>query len=120
MRARSRPITVDIVDETFIDVPPPVLSTLVADARNQRQWWPHLQLSTVRDRGVKGQKWDIAGEIVGTMEIWLEPFWEGVIVHHFVRGHVGARGRRDVATRHTLRWKRSVTGLKDLLERRAL
>jgi hypothetical protein len=120
MLRRSPSATVNIVDETFIGAPPALVSACVADPGSHRQWWPHLRLRTTRDRGVKGQRWDIDGQIVGTMEIWLEPFWDGVILHHYVRGQVGPRAPRDAGLRHTLRWKRSVTGLKDSLESRAL
>lgn len=107
---------VSIVDETYIDAPPALVAAVVAHPDNQRAWWPHLRLRLRRDRGVQGQRWDIEGQVSGTMEIWLEPFWDGVIVHHYVRGRVGARAPRDVALRHTRRWKAAVTRLKDLLE----
>ena len=119
-RPARRTVGVDIVDETYIHAAPEEVSAHVADPRNQRRWWPHLDLDTVRDRGVKGQRWRIEGAITGTMEIWLEPFRDGVILHHYVRGEGAGRRRRSVGTRHTLRWKRDVTRLKDLLEGRAL
>ena len=118
-RPVPRPVRVDIVDETYIQATPEAVSAMVADPHNHRRWWPHLRVRTARDRGVKGQRWEIDGTITGTMEIWLEPFREGVILHHYVRGQGTGRRRRSVGTRHTLRWKRDVTRLKDVLEGRA-
>lgn len=115
----QRAVPVDIVDDTYIHVAPEEVCSLVADPHNHARWWPDLRLRTVRDRGVKGQRWEIEGAIAGTMEIWLEPFRDGVIVHHYVRGQGLGRRRRRAGTRHTLRWKRDVTRLKDVLEGRA-
>jgi hypothetical protein len=50
------------------------------------------------------------------MEIWIEPYWDGAILHHYIRGTRSRRAPRNVASRHTLRWKRAVHGLKDSLE----
>jgi hypothetical protein len=54
------------------------------------------------------------------MEVWIEPWWDGAVVHHYVRGTRGEGAPRDVALRHTLRWKRAVHGLKDRLEGKSL
>ncbi len=48
-------------------------------------WWPELQLSIFMDRGDKGVRWSISGALVGSSEIWLEPFADGVIVHYYLR-----------------------------------
>jgi hypothetical protein len=37
------------------------------------------------DRGLKGIRWSVAGSFVGSSEIWLEPFADGVILHYFLR-----------------------------------
>ena len=107
---------VDIVDDTYIDAPPEAVRAQFDDAAWVRQVWPHLDRTLVRDRGVKGLRWQVTGQVVGEMEVWIEPWRDGSIVHHYVRGHRGPRAPRDVATRHTLRWKRAVHGLKDRLE----
>ena len=54
------------------------------------------------------------------MEIWVEPYWQGAIVHHYVRGVRGAGAPADVGLRHVLRWKAAVSRLKDVAEQRAL
>ena len=79
--------------------------------------WPHLRLHVERDRGVKGVRWVVTGQVDGEMEVWIEPWWDGAVVHHYLRGTTGPRAPRDVAARHTLRWKLAVHALKDSLER---
>ena len=107
---------IDIIDETFIRAAPQVVRASLDDEAWTEQIWPHLSREVTRDRGVKGVRWSVTGQVVGEMEVWLEPFRDGVVVHHYVRGTRGPRAPRDVATRHTLRWKRAVHGLKDRLE----
>ena len=107
---------VAVVDETFIRAAPALIRAQFADARWLAQVWPHLELAVVRDRGVKGIRWAVTGQVDGELEVWIEPFRDGAIVHQYVRGTRGARAPRNVGTRHTLRWKRAVHGLKDRLE----
>jgi hypothetical protein len=107
---------IDIVDETFIRASPDVVRASLDDGGWVAQVWPHLRPTVTRDRGPKGVRWAVTGQVVGEMEVWLEPFRDGVVVHHYVRGHRGPHAPRDVAARHTLRWKRAVHGLKDRLE----
>jgi hypothetical protein len=113
-------LRVDIVDETYIRADPAAIRARLDDEAWADQVWPHLERSVARDRGVKGVRWTVTGQVVGEMEVWIEPFWDGAVVHHYVRGVRGTRGPRDVAVRHTLRWKRAVHGLKDLLEGKSL
>lgn len=113
--ARRRP-AVDIADETFIVAAPAVLAAQFSDVRLWREWWPDLDLTVVRDRGVKGIRWSVAGALTGSAEIWLEPWHDGTIVHWFVRADpVGrtVRTQREYVTAH----KRRVHRLKDELER---
>jgi hypothetical protein len=118
---------VDLVDETFIVASPEVLAGMVADPARHRVWWPDLQLTVFMDRGVLGQRWSMTGALVGSAEIWLEPFADGTIVHHYLRGEPTSDGRtpapwpdtpagwrkaaRERARRATA-WKRSVWALK--------
>lgn len=111
---------VDIVDDTFIRAEPSAIRAAFSDHDALQRIWPHLQIALARDRGVKGLRWQVAGQVVGEMEVWIEPYWDGAIVHHYVRGTRGARAPRNVATRHTLRWKRAVHRLKDSLESTSL
>ncbi|HYO85189.1 MAG TPA: hypothetical protein VES01_01830 [Dermatophilaceae bacterium] len=107
---------IDIIDDTFVAAPPTVLAPLLHHPANQLTWWPHLRLELIRERGVKGAEWVVQGQIEGTMEIWLEPFWEGAVVHHYVRGLTTPGAPPDEGRRHVRRWKQAVTRLKDLLE----
>ncbi len=107
---------VDIIDETFIDASAVRLAATFADPRNHPLWWPHLQLVLQADRGASGSQWRIFGAIEGNMEIWLEPHWEGAIVHHYVRGVCPAGAGRQIRHRHALRWKAAVNALKDRIE----
>ncbi|WP_157692880.1 polyketide cyclase / dehydrase and lipid transport [Pedococcus dokdonensis] len=107
---------IDIVDETFIRARPEVVRATFDDRTWTSQVWPHLAAAVQRDRGVKGVRWAVTGQVMGEMEVWLEPFRDGVVVHHYVRGTRGPHAPRDVAIRHTLRWKKAVHALKDRLE----
>lgn len=76
--------SVDVVDETFVAVPPEVLIVEFAPVR----WtalWPDLDLRVVTDRGPAGFRWTITGALVGSMEVWLEPVLDGTVLHYFLR-----------------------------------
>ncbi|MEO6703639.1 MAG: polyketide cyclase / dehydrase and lipid transport [Jatrophihabitantaceae bacterium] len=85
---------IHLIDETWIDAPVDIVSAVVADPANWRRWWPTLNLTVTRDRRLKGIQWaarssDLASrravELAGTVEIWLEPHRNGVILHHYLR-----------------------------------
>ncbi|MEZ5185851.1 MAG: polyketide cyclase / dehydrase and lipid transport [Candidatus Nanopelagicales bacterium] len=121
----------DLVDETFVVAPPAVLARIVADPESWRRWWPDLDLVVFMDRGQAGQRWSMTGALVGSMEIWIEPFADGAILHHYMRGEPSEDGRipkpwpdtpagwRKAAAARARRakaWKRSVWQLKSELE----
>jgi hypothetical protein len=130
VKDRTASPLVDLVDDTYVACAPDVVAEVVADERRWDVWWPDLQLTTTRDRGLKGRQWAVRGALVGTMEIWLEPWWDGVILHLYLRAdptRPSARPRRgdDVHTgewaarerqRRAQQWKRHVHRLKDELE----
>jgi hypothetical protein len=107
---------VDVLDDTFIAADPALVRRQLDDEAWCAAVWPHLSRHVQRDRGPKGIRWTVAGQVVGEMEVWIEPWWEGALVHHYLRGTSGPGAPRDVALRHTLRWKRAVHALKDSLE----
>jgi hypothetical protein len=115
-----RPARIDIVDDTYIHASPEIVRARFDDPAWVEGIWPHLHREVSRDRGTKGVRWTVTGQLVGDMEIWIEPYRDGVLVHHYVRAMRGPRAPRDVATRHTLRWKRAVHALKDSLEGKSL
>lgn len=122
---------VDLVDETFIVAPADVLAAVITDPDRQRRWWPDLHLTVFMDRGPLGQRWSITGALVGSLEIWIEPFADGCIVHHYLRGEPSRDGRtptpwpdtpqgwRTAAkdrARRAKRWKQDIWALKEKLE----
>lgn len=123
---------VDLVDETFVVADRGAVAAVVADPVSWRAWWPELELDVFMDRGLDGIRWSVSGRWVGSLEIWLEPMGDGVLVHHYARldpvdpatggpaplpgtPHGWRRAARERA-RRARRWKRSVWALKDQLE----
>lgn len=121
----------DLVDETYVVVDRARIAAVVADPRRWREWWPDLSLTVFMDRGLDGIRWSATGAWVGSVEIWLEPVGDGVLLHHYLRldrpGPEGVplpaaadpRGRRRDARARARRardWKRSAWALKDELE----
>jgi hypothetical protein len=122
---------IHLIDETWINAPPDRVSVAVADPANWRRWWPDLYLTVTRDRGGKGIQWAAISapspwrtepELRGTVEIWLEPFRTGVILHHYLRldavpgplpGRAAGRTTRQLA-RHA---KQVFWQLKDEFEK---
>lgn len=115
---------VDLVDETYVVVPPQRLAPVFADPRTWAQWWPDLTLEVAEDRGPKGVRWRVSGSLAGTGEVWLEPYRDGTVVHLYLRldpapGHDAGRGRRaaDRLRRgFAVDFKRRLNALKDELE----
>ena len=110
----------DIADECFLAVPPERLAATVADPARWRQWWPDLDLTVTRDRGVKGQQWAVTGALTGSMEVWLEPVARGTVVHWFLRADpsrpVGSRRLTRLRERRVLAWKAHLFEWKDQVE----
>ena len=122
---------VDLADDTFIAVRPDLVAAAVGQPGRWRVWWPDLNLTVARDRGTKGVQWVASsrrtrsGALAGTLEIWLEPCADGVLLHHYQRldaapGTRPPRGRawaQRAWARRSRHWKRHVHLLKDELER---
>lgn len=119
---------VDLIDETFVVADADKLAATLADERLWREWWPDLRLTVFMDRGREGIRWTVAGALVGSSEVWLEPHGDGVIVHYYLRCDPApsrgwptrpkraARAARRLRHRHAVDWKRRVNALKDELE----
>ena len=124
---------VEIVEETFILTSRHELAVIIADERRWRQWWPGLQAALVVDRGLDGSQWELAGDLVGTVEIALDPSGNGVVLRYRLYGDPtpptsstdarrlsgSPRARRTAASLNTaqvLRWKQTVWALKTELE----
>ena len=76
--------SIQIADETFVAADPVEVGRAVGDPASWRRWWPDLLLTVVEDRGALGHRWTVAGALTGTMEIWLEPVLDGVVLHYFL------------------------------------
>ena len=108
---------VDIVDETYVRAAPHVVRAELDAPGVLDGLWPGLHREVVQDRGAKGVRWRVQGDVVGRMEIWLEAGHGGTIVHHFVAGEQTG-GPRGWETAHRRRWKCGVHDIKDRLEGR--
>jgi hypothetical protein len=111
----------DIVDETFIAVPPKLVAPVFAEPAAWRRFWPDLRLEVYADRGDQGLRWTIQGALVGTMEVWLEPILDGTLLHYFLRADLPspAKRPRELRREHTRRQlaaKRLSLDLKAQLE----
>lgn len=110
---------VDVADDTFLVAEPAVVAELVRDPASWALWWPDLTPTVTRDRGVKGVQWAVVGALVGSMEIWLEPWGDGVVLHWYLRADPARPGRRTTRSGVDARvraWKGQVHALKDRLE----
>ena len=76
--------SVQIADETFVAADPARVGAAVGDPSSWRRWWPDLRLRVIEDRGPLGIRWAVTGPLTGTMEIWLEPSLDGVVLHYFL------------------------------------
>jgi hypothetical protein len=76
--------SIQVADQTFVAAPPAQVAAAIAPPTRWRRWWPDLTLSVREDRADKGIRWVVAGSLTGTMEVWLEPVLDGVIVHYFL------------------------------------
>lgn len=119
---------VDVIDETFVVAPP----ALVAAALREPGFWtrlcPDLDVTVVTDRGDEGVRCAVTGALVGSNELWVEPWGDGAIVHYYLRADVTRRGsatepvavspRRAVKVReaHCVRVKAGLNAVKDRLE----
>ncbi|WP_174185575.1 polyketide cyclase / dehydrase and lipid transport [Nocardia barduliensis] len=76
--------SIQVADQTFVAAPGAAVADLLAAPNQWRRWWPDLVLEVREERGEKGIRWSVAGALSGTMEVWLEPSLDGVILHYFL------------------------------------
>jgi hypothetical protein len=76
--------SIQVADETFIAADTARVAAAIADPSSWRRWWPDLRLRVVEDRAERGIRWVVTGALTGTMEIWLEPSLDGVLLHYFL------------------------------------
>jgi hypothetical protein len=119
---------IDVVDSTWFAAPPAVVAALIADPTNWRRWWPDLTLEVDEWRNDKGVRWlvpAVAGRgagLAGSAEVWLEPAFEGVVAHFFLRldpppgRHLGRRRRDRIIAELRHRTKATFWALADRLD----
>jgi len=76
--------SIQVADQTFVVAPGAAVAEVLADRGRWRGWWPDLTLEVREDRADKGIRWAVSGGVTGTMEVWLEPSLDGVILHYFM------------------------------------
>jgi hypothetical protein len=89
--------SIQIADETFVCADPIDVGIQVADRSNWRRWWPDLRLTVIEDRGPMGHRWTVTGAVTGTMEVWLEPVLDGVILHYFLHAEPSGAAAWELA-----------------------
>ncbi len=111
-----------MIDETFVVAEPAAVAAVLHDPQRWRRWWPELELSVFADRGIQGVRWNVTGALTGSMEVWLEPFGDGVILHYYLRADPAGAPYRSVhravaeVRRRQRAIKRIFWALKDELE----
>jgi len=89
--------SIQVADETFIAASGAQVGAAIADPARWRRWWPDLRLEVVEDRSDKGIRWTVTGALTGTMEIWLEPMLDGVVLHYFLHAEPSGAAAWQVA-----------------------
>ena len=119
---------IDVADSTWLAARPAAVATLLAEPGNWRRWWPDLSLEVDEWRNEKGVRWlvpavsGIGHGLAGSAEVWLEPMFDGVVAHFFLRldpppGRRLSRRRRDrIADRCRRRTKATFWALADQLD----
>lgn len=110
--------SIQIADETYIAADGALVGAAIADESKWRRWWPDLRLTVTEDRVEKGIRWTVAGALTGTMEIWLEPSMDGVVLHYFLHAEPTGVSGSDLAKLNLakLTHRRRVAGKKMAFE----
>jgi hypothetical protein len=110
--------SVQIADETFVAADPARVGAAVGDPSSWRRWWPDLRLRVIEDRGPLGIRWTVTGPLTGTMEIWLEPSLDGVLLHYFLHAEPSGVAAWQLARMNLARLthRRRVAGKKMAFE----
>ena len=116
--------SIQVADETFVAASPDAVGSAVGDRASWRRWFSDLALQVVEDRADKGVRWTVSGPLTGTMEVWLEPMLDGVLLHYFLHAEPAGAGpaelaRMDLAAithRRRVAGKRMAFAVKNTLE----
>ncbi|MFD4368839.1 SRPBCC family protein [Rhodococcus sp. NPDC058521] len=102
--------SIQVADQTFVAAPPERVARALGSPSRWRRWWPDLQVKVGEDRGEKGIRWTVDGPLVGTMEVWLEPALDGVIIHYFLHAEPASEQSRANLDLAALNRERRVQG----------
>lgn len=110
--------SIQIADETFVVADGAQVGAAIADRSSWHRWWPDLRLQVTEDRAEKGIRWSVTRALTGTMEIWLKPLLDGVVLHYFLHAEpTGATawqlGRMNLAK---MNHRRRIAGKKMAFE----
>lgn len=114
--------SIQVADETFVAAAPSLAAAVVGDRANWRRWWPDLELTVTEDRGAQGVRWQVAGPLTGTMEIWNEAMLDGFVLHYFLHAEpaggptAGGRSLAEINTDRRAAGKVMSFEVKDRLE----
>ena len=110
--------SIQIADQTYIAAAGARVGAALADPSCWRRWWPDLWLEVVEDRADKGIRWVVTGALTGTMEVWLEPSMDGVVLHYFLHAEPTGLAAWQMAKLNlaTLTHRRRVAGKKMAFE----
>lgn len=113
--------SIQVADQTFVAADPSEVGRAVADPASWRRWWPDLRLDVIEDRGEKGVRWTITGALTGTMEVWLEPVLDGVVLNYFLHAEPAGAAAWQLARMNLTRinHRRRVAGKKMAFEVKA-
>lgn len=89
--------SIQVADETFVAADPVAVGRALADRSDWRRWFGDLVLDVVEDRGDKGVRWAVSGPLTGTMEIWLQPVLDGVLLHYFLHAEPAGAAASQLA-----------------------
>ncbi len=112
--------SIQVADQTFVVASGAAVAEVLADRSRWRRWWPDLQLEVREDRGDKGIRWLVRGPLTGTMEVWLEPSLDGVILHYFLHGEPEPQQARAPRALAAANRARRIAGKKMSFEVKAL
>ena len=106
--------SIQVADETFVAASAVAVGRAVGDRAGWRRWFPDLFLDVVEDRADKGVRWTVAGALTGTMEIWLEPVLDGIVLHYFL--HAEPAGDPATMNLAAMNHRRRVAGKRMAFE----
>lgn len=113
--------SIQVADQTFVAADPAEVGRAVADPASWRRWWPDLRLDVIEDRGDKGVRWTVTGALTGTLEVWLEPVLDGVVLNYFLHAEPAGAAAWQLARMNLARmnYRQRVAGKKMAFEVKA-